>query len=137
LLEFVFKAKSDLKGKFLTLLIYLKIAGLDGKFIICNDLGENKALFDERRPGGYNVKIELSGPQTPQRKGKVEREFQPYFGRIRAILNNAGVNDQLRSRFWAECEMTVTFLSNVTSIKIKKYVLMSCYLAASQSYQPV
>jgi hypothetical protein len=66
------------------------------------------------------VKFEFSGPQTPQRKGKVERKFQTFFGRIRAMLNNAGVKDQLRSGVWAECAMTVTFLSNVTSIKNKE-----------------
>jgi hypothetical protein len=57
------KAKSDLKGKFLTLLTDLKIAGLDVKFIIqCDDSGENKDLFDECRSKGYTVKFELSGP---------------------------------------------------------------------------
>jgi hypothetical protein len=77
-------------------------------------LGENKALFDECRSKGYNVKFEFSSPQTPQRNGKVERKFQTFFGRIRAMLNSSGVKDQLRSGVWAECAMTVTFLSNVT-----------------------
>jgi hypothetical protein len=66
------------------------------------------------------VKFEFSGPLTPQRNGKVERKFQTYFGRIRAMLNSVGVKDQLRSGVWAECAMTVTFLSNVTSIKNKE-----------------
>jgi hypothetical protein len=44
------------------LLTDLKIAGLDVKFIQCNDSGENKALFDECRCKGYNVKFEFSGP---------------------------------------------------------------------------
>jgi hypothetical protein len=88
---------SDFKGKFLTLLTDLKIAGLDVKFIRYNDSGENKALFDECRSKGHNVKFEFSGPRTPQRNGKVERKFQTFFGRIRAMLNSAGVKDQLRS----------------------------------------
>jgi hypothetical protein len=50
----------------------------------------------------------------------VERKFQPFFGRIRAMLNIAGVKDQLRSGVWTECAMTLTFLSNVTSIKNKE-----------------
>jgi hypothetical protein len=50
----------------------------------------------------------------------VERKFQTFFGRIRAMLNSAGVKDQLRSGVCAECAMTVTFLSNVTSIKNKE-----------------
>jgi hypothetical protein len=101
-------------SKVKTLLTDLKIAGLDVKFIWCDDSGENKALFGECRSKGYNVKFEFSGPRTPQRNGKVERKFQTFFGRIRAMLNNAGVKDQLRSGVWAECAMTVTFLSNVT-----------------------
>jgi hypothetical protein len=66
------------------------------------------------------VKFEFSSPQTPQRNDKVEIKFQTFFGRIRAMLNSAGVKDQLRSGVWAECAMTVTFLSNVTSIKSKE-----------------
>jgi hypothetical protein len=106
------KAKSNLKGKFLTLLTDLKFSGLDVKFILCDDSRENKALFDECRSKGYNVKFEFFGPQTPQCNGKVERKFQTFFGRIRAMLNNAGVKDQLRSGVWAECAMTVTSIKN-------------------------
>jgi hypothetical protein len=79
-LEFVLKAKSDLKGKFLTFLTDLKISGLDVKFIQCNDWEENKALFDECRSKGYNMKFELSGPPTPKHNSKVERKFQTFFG---------------------------------------------------------
>jgi hypothetical protein len=43
--------------------------------------------------------------------------FETFFGRIRAMLNGAGVKDQLRSGFWAESAMTVRCLLNVTSIK--------------------
>jgi hypothetical protein len=33
------------------------------------------------------------------------------------MLNGAGLKDDLRSGVWAECAMTVTFLSNITSVK--------------------
>jgi hypothetical protein len=102
------------------LLTDLKISSLDVKFIQCDDSGNIKALFDECRSKGYNVKFAFSGSQTPQPNGKVERKFQPFFGRIRAMLNSAGVKDQLRYGVWAECTMTVTFLSNLTSIKNKE-----------------
>jgi hypothetical protein len=65
------------------------------------------------------VKLEFSGPRTPQRNGKVEREFQTFFGRIRAMSNSAGRKDHLRSGVWSECAMTVNFLSNITAIKNK------------------
>jgi hypothetical protein len=72
-------------------------------------LGENKALFDECRFKGYNVKFEFSGPRPPQCNSKAEKEFQTFFERIRAMLNSAGVNNQLRSGVWAEYAMTLTF----------------------------
>jgi hypothetical protein len=82
-----------LKGKFLTLLTDLKIAVLDVKFIQCDDSGENKALFDECRSKEYNMNFESSDPQIHQRNSKVERKFQTFFGRIRAMLNSAVVKD--------------------------------------------
>ena len=33
------------------------------------------------------------------------------------MLSSAGLKDHLRSGVWAECALTVTFLSNITSIK--------------------
>jgi hypothetical protein len=53
----------------------MKISALDVKFIQCDDSGKNKSLFDECQSKRYNVKFEFSGPQSAQRKGKVERKF--------------------------------------------------------------
>jgi hypothetical protein len=39
------------------------------------------------------------------------------------MLNSAGLKDHLRSGVWAECAMTVTYLSNITSIKEKMICL--------------
>ena len=116
---FFLKNKSDLKCKVMTLLTDLKIAGIEVKHIRCDDSGENKSLFQACNDKGYGINFEFSGPRTPQRNGKVERKFQTFFGRIRAMLNSAGFTDQVRSGVWAECAMTVTFLSNITSIKNK------------------
>jgi hypothetical protein len=113
------KNKSDLKSKVMTLLTDLKIAGINVKYIRCDDSGENKALFEAYQAQGYGVKFEFSGPITPQRNCKVERKFHTFFGRIRAMLNSAGLKDHLRSGVWAECAMTVTYLSNITPIKEK------------------
>jgi hypothetical protein len=115
----------------------LKISGLDVKFIQCDDSGENKDLCDECQFKGYNVKFEFSTLRTPQLNGKVERKFQTFFGRIRAMLNSAGVKGQIRSGVWVECAMTMTFLLNVTSIKNKKVCPYELLFAASQSYQQV
>jgi hypothetical protein len=103
----------------MTLLTNLKIAGINVKHIRCDDSGENKSLFQACVAQGYGINSEFSGPQTPQRNGKVERKFQTFFGRIRAMLNSASFTKDLRSGVWAECAMTATFLSNITSIKNK------------------
>jgi hypothetical protein len=85
------KNKTDLKSKFMTLLTDLKIAGINLKYIRCDDSGENKALFGACQAQGYGVKFKFSGPRTPQQNGKVKRKFQTFFGRIRAMLNSAGL----------------------------------------------
>jgi transposase InsO family protein len=85
------KNKSELKEKMLTLLTDLKIAGIEVKFIRCDDSGENKSFCKTCCAIGHNIKFEFSSPRTPQQNGKVERKFQTFFGRIRAILNNAGL----------------------------------------------
>jgi hypothetical protein len=109
----------DLKNKVMTQLTDLKIAGINVKHIRCNDSGENKSLFQACGAQGYGINFEFSGRLTPQQNGKVERKFQTFFGRIRAMLSSAGFTEDLRSGVWAECAMTVTFLSNITSIKNK------------------
>jgi hypothetical protein len=55
--------------------------------------------------------------EPPLQNVKVERKFQTFFWRIKGMLNSEGLKDQLRSGVWAECALTVTFLSNLTSIR--------------------
>jgi hypothetical protein len=111
------KYKSDLKDKMFTLLSDSKIAGIEVKYIRCDDYGENKALYLACRSNGYLMKFEFSGPRTPQRHDKVERKLQTLYRRIRAMLIDAGIEKNIRSGVWLECASTVTFLSNITSIK--------------------
>jgi Reverse transcriptase (RNA-dependent DNA polymerase) len=114
------KNKSELKDKMLSLLTDLTIVGINVNYIRCNDSGENKSFYSACREKGYKIKFEFSGPRMPQRNGKVERKFQTFYGRIRAMLNNAGLKNGVRSGVWAECAKTVTFLSNITTIKVQQ-----------------
>jgi hypothetical protein len=107
--------KSDLKGKVKTLLTDLKIAGLNMKFVRCDDAGKNTLMKNDQDIKSFGVKFEFSGPRTPQRNGKVERKFQTFYGRIRSMLNGAGLNGDLRNKIWAECAMTMTYILNVLS----------------------
>jgi transposase InsO family protein len=80
--SFVLKNKSDLKGKIKTLFTDLKIAGIDMKYIRCDDAGENRVMKDDSEIKPFEIKFEFSRPRSPQRNGKVERKFQTFYGRI-------------------------------------------------------
>jgi hypothetical protein len=103
----------------ITLLTDLKIAGINIRFICCDDLGENKAFQKKCTSKAVNIIFEFSGPRTPQRNGKGKRIFQTFYGRIRTTLNCARLKDRMRHGVWAECANTVTFLSNITDLKSK------------------
>jgi hypothetical protein len=73
------KNKSDLKAKMFSLLTDLNSAGIDVKYIRCDDSGENKSFHNACRDEGFKIKLEFSGPRTPQRNGKMERTFQTFY----------------------------------------------------------
>jgi hypothetical protein len=54
-----------------TFLTDLKMAGLNVKYIRCNDAGESKSMKDDQNIKLFEVKFEFSGPRNPQRNGKV------------------------------------------------------------------
>ena len=49
------------------------------------------------------IKFEFTAPYTPQQNGKIERNFQTLYGKIRAMLNWARLPARLRSKLWAQC----------------------------------
>ena len=112
--------KSSLKEKITSLILELKDQGIKVKILRCDDAGENKALEDECKSKGLGITFEYSGPRTPQRNGKVERKFQTLYGRIRAMLNGAGLQEEMRSGIWAECASTATFYSNILATRVTK-----------------
>ena len=115
--SFFLRNVSDLKVKMIHLLTDLKIADVNVMFIRCDDAGENRSIKVDHRIKSFGVKFEFSGPRTPQRNGKVDRKFQNFYGRTRSMLNGAGLKDELRSKIWAECVMTTTYLSNIIATK--------------------
>jgi hypothetical protein len=78
------------------------------RFIRCDDAGENMTMKNDPEIKSFGVKFEFSGPRTPQRNGKVERKFQTLYGKIRAMLNGAGLEGELRDKIWVQCVMNVT-----------------------------
>jgi transposase InsO family protein len=116
-LSFVLKNKLDLKVMIKTLLTDLKIANRNVRFIRCDNSGKNMTIKNDPEIKSFGIKFEFSGPRTPQRNGKVERKFQTMYGRIWAMLNGANLEGELRDKIWAECVMSVTYLSNIISTK--------------------
>jgi transposase InsO family protein len=73
------------------------------KFLCLDDAGENFTLEKACKQHHLGLQLEFSGPRIPQRNGKVERKFQTLYGRIRAMLNDSGLEDGIQDGHWAEC----------------------------------
>jgi hypothetical protein len=112
----------------------LKIANRIVKFIGCDNAGKNMTMKNDPETKSFGIKFEFSGPRTPQRNGKVERKFQTLYGRIRVMLNEAGLEGELRDKIWAECVMNVTHLSNNISTKSSFKSHLNCYMVRNQNY---
>jgi hypothetical protein len=92
------KNKSDIKAKIKTLLTDLKIAIWIVKFIRCGDSGKNMTMKNDPEIKSFGIKFEFLDLRTPQRNGKVERNFKTLYGRIWAMLNGAGLEGELRDK---------------------------------------
>ena len=86
-----------------------------GKFLRMDNSGENIGLKNKLEKNGIATIIEFTSPNTPEQNGQVERSFATLWGRVRAMLNNSGVDPDLRTELWAECAATATKLCNMLS----------------------
>ena len=57
------------------------------------------------------IKFEFTSPKTPQ--GVVERAFATLKGRVRSMLNFAGIQDAKRVQLWCEAANTATKIHNI------------------------
>ena len=64
----------------------------------------------EQRMG---IKFEYTAVGTPQHNGRVERKFATLYGRIRSMMNNAGIKENLRQKLWAEAANMCVNLDNI------------------------
>ena len=112
--SYFMKNKSDLSSKMQELIQELKTKQLKVKYIRCDNAGENQAFEQETKQLGWGIKFEYTAPRTPQQNGRVERKFATLYGRVRAMMNAAGLLGHLRHGLWAECAATATTLENLT-----------------------
>jgi hypothetical protein len=72
--------------------------------------GENKELGDHCSILVNMLPWSNQGKELHREKGKVEQKCH---GRIRAMLNGAGLKNEVRNGIWLECASTATFHSYV------------------------
>jgi hypothetical protein len=106
------KIKNQLKIKVFELVEKLKYKGRFSKYVRLDDTGENASIERAFKGKCLCIKFEFSGPTTPQSNGKVERKFQTLYGRVRSMLNDAGIKDKMRSGICIECASMATFYAN-------------------------
>ena len=108
------KKKSETAEIFINFVTHLKLTeGIKIKKIRCDNAGENKALQKLCMEKGLGITFQFTAPNTPQQNGVVERSFATSYGRMRAILNEAGINGPLRKSIWAEVANYETDTANI------------------------
>jgi len=63
------------------------------------------------------LQIEFTAPGTPRQNGKVEKSFARLYGKVRAMLNGAKVDEIRRQRLW---RMQQTQQNNTENIMVMK-----------------
>jgi len=83
------------------------------RYIRCDNSGENRKTEELCRTMGLGMIFEYTAPSTPQQNGRVERKFATLYGRVRAMMNYSGFEEELRGKLWAECAKTATDNENI------------------------
>ena len=83
------------------------------KIIRCDNAGENKTTEERFIREKRNIKFEYTARNTPQQNGKVERAFATLYGRMRAMMNYAGIAPEKPDKIWTEAAATATKLENI------------------------
>ena len=87
--------------------------GIEVKRIRLDNSGENKGLQKECDKQNLGVIFEFTAPGTPQQNSVVERKIPTLMGRARAMLIQAGINQNEKGEFWCEVISTATNLDNI------------------------
>ena len=64
-----------------------------GTYIQCNNAGENKTFKKRVEKEGLGIKFKYTSRETPQQNGKVEHGFATVYGRARAMMLTAGLDN--------------------------------------------
>jgi hypothetical protein len=78
-----------------------------------DNAGENTSFEKSAKNENLGITFEYTAPGTPQQNGLVERAFATLTGRVRAMMNQAGIPINIRERLWAEAAGTATKLESI------------------------
>ena len=86
--------------------------GVKVQFIRCDNAGENHSCQQKAFNEGMGLTFEFASRSTPQHNGRIERKFHTLYGRLNAMLNQAGLPKGIRKGIWAEAAYTATLWEN-------------------------
>ena len=81
--------------------------------IRCDNAGENKKMEEMCIDQDLGIKFEYTAVRTPQQNGRVERKFATLYGRIRPMMIDTGIEEELRQKLWTETANVATDLDNI------------------------
>ena len=87
--------------------------GIDVKRIRLDNSGENRSLQRECDKQNLGIIFEFTAPGTTQQNSVAERKIPTLMGRARAMMMQAGLNQQDKRKFWCEVISTATKLENI------------------------
>ena len=87
--------------------------GIEIKIIRCDNAGENKKMDDACIEQRMGIKFEYTAVGTPQQNGRVERKFATLYGRIRSMMIDAGMKENLRQKLWVDAANMCVDLDNI------------------------
>ena len=112
----ILKSKKELNWRLRIFIKELARLGAPVKYIRCDDAGENIKLKEECEiavePELRAVTFEITGRDTPQRNGKIERWFAVATARIRATFACAQIPKEWYKKLWGEVIPHITDIEN-------------------------
>ena len=113
--SFFLKKKSDVPETMVRMIKQLQSKeNITVMTLRCDNAGENKTTDILCQDEKLGITFEYTAPDTPQHNGRVERKFATLYGRMRAMLNAAGLEATLRKGVWAECGNAATRNENLS-----------------------
>jgi hypothetical protein len=85
------------------------------QFLHMDNSGENFSLKNKMEKIVVAVQVEFTSSNNPEQNGQVERSFATLWGRVTVMLNDSGVEDEMRSKLWAECASSATKFCKIMS----------------------